>query len=380
MPDKIHQPEIWAITISFGIRGTPRPYNVIGYALIYRFCTKNEPPAFPACYHDEKRTNYLIMITPRNYSPYTTAVITARPRKETGLKFKPMTIADIPVIKPYLDQAFGRTCDFTVGGMFMWIEYFAYTYCIVNNTLFVKGVTEDDVTRPAFSIPMGKMSLEESVKLLREYCRQEGYDLIFSAVPEVYVAPLKALGAATVDKLEDWSDYLYEAASLASLSGKKLNKKRNHVNRFEAEHPGYRFEPLTADHLPAVKEFFNATHLPLSKPAIADVEREQVMHVLNNLEAYGFEGAVLSTPENGIVAFTLGEVKGDTLYTHIEKMNHEVNGAGETVNKLFAVMMTERHPEVMYINREEDVGDPGLRHAKESYRPVELLGKYNVAF
>ena len=58
-------------------------------------------------------------------------------------------------------------------------------------------------------------------------------------------------------------------------------------------------------------------------------------------------------------------------------MNHEVVGAGETVNKLFAAMMTERHPGLIYINREEDVGDPGLRHAKESYHPSELLDKYN---
>lgn len=129
-----------------------------------------------------------------------------------------------------------------------------------------------------------------------------------------------------------------------------------------------------------MKKFFTDTHLPLSKPALADVEREQVMHVLDNLDDYGFEGAVLSTPADGIVAFTLGEVKGDTLYVHIEKMNHEVAGAGETVNKLFAAMMTERHPEVLYINREEDVGDPGLRHAKESYHPAEMLDKYNVTF
>ena len=59
-------------------------------------------------------------------------------------------------------------------------------------------------------------------------------------------------------------------------------------------------------------------------------------------------------------------------------MNHDVAGAGETINKLFAEMMTNRHPEIIYINRQEDVGDPGLRHAKESYHPLKLLDKYNV--
>ena len=320
------------------------------------------------------------MITPRQSGGYTTTVITARPRKESVLKFRPLTLADIETLRPMFEQTCCRTCDFTVGGTFMWTDYFDYTFCILNDTLFIKGVTEDDVTRPAFSIPVGKMGLEESVNILLEHCRRECCELIFSAWPEMYVAPLKALGATKVDRLEDWSDYLYDAQALATLSGKKLNKKRNHVNRFEADNPGYTFEPMTAAMIPDVRKFFEATHLPLSKPALAIFEREQVMRVLDNFEAFGFEGAVLSTPTDGIVAFTLGEVKGDTLYTHIEKMNHEINGAGETVNKRFAMMMTERHPEVRYINREDDSGDPGLRYAKESYHPLEMLDKYNVVF
>lgn len=320
------------------------------------------------------------MITLRQLTARPAIALKNRPRKEPILKFKPLQLEDMELLRPLLAQACCRTCDFTVGGTFMWIDYFDYSYCIFNDTLFIKGVTEDDVSRPAFSIPVGKMGLEESVALLRDYCRSENCRLIFSAVPEAFVAPLKALGAKRVDKLDDWSDYLYEASALANLTGKKLGKKRNHINRFEAENPDYTFEPLTPEMLPAVKDFFLAHHLPLSKPAIADIEREQVLRVLETPGNFGFEGAVLSTPANGIVAFTLGEVKGDTLYVHIEKMDHEVNGAGETVNKLFAAMMTARHPEVIYINREEDVGDPGLRHAKESYHPTELLAKYNVIF
>ena len=309
-------------------------------------------------------------------------VATMEPRcsaPESGLNFRPMTTDDAPVLRRFFAETDTRTCDFTIGGTLMWARYFDYSYCIYRDTLFIKGVTEDDVTRPAFSLPIGKLSLEESVEVLRDYCRDNGLDLIFSAVPEEYVEKLESLGASSVEPLTDWSDYLYDASALASLSGKKLGKKRNHVNRFMQENPDYTFSPLTPELLPAVKAFYHSQHLPAEKPALADIEREQVFEVLDHPELYGFEGAVLSTPQHGIVAFTMGEVIGDTLYTHIEKMNHEVNGAGETVNKLFAEMMTARHPELCYINREEDTGDPGLRHAKESYHPCALLAKYNVA-
>lgn len=313
----------------------------------------------------------------RTYSTYN--VVTATRRESTPLRFSPLTVEDIPVIRPYLSAAPSRTCDFTIGGMFMWADYFNYTYAIFNDTLFVKGVTEDDVTRAAFSLPLGKMGLDESVDMLRGYCRATGSGpLLFSAIPEVAVEPLRLLGVKTVSPLVEWSDYLYEAEDLATLSGKKMSKKRNHVNHFMAENPGYELLPLTSGMIPDVRHFLQMVPLPIDKPVLADIEREQVMRVLDNYGAYPFEGVVLKTPADGMVAFAIGEVIGDTLYVHIEKMNHEVSGAGECINKLFAEYMLDKTPHLRYINRVEAAGDPGLRKAKDSYHPAMLLEKFNV--
>ena len=101
------------------------------------------------------------MITLRQSAAATQTALKARPKKECSLSFKPLRIADIDTLRPLLAQTCCRTCDFTVGGTFMWLEYFDYSYCIFNDTLFIKGVTEDDVSRPAFSIPVGKIGLEE---------------------------------------------------------------------------------------------------------------------------------------------------------------------------------------------------------------------------
>lgn len=271
-----------------------------------------------------------------------------------------------------------RTCDYSVGGIMMWRGYFDYTFCIAHDTLFIKGVTENDVATPAYSLPFGAMDTLDAVRWLLASC---GGRLKLSAVPLEQAQRLAGeFASARVEELADWADYLYDASALASLTGKRLSKKRNHVNRFVADNPGYRFARLDGSNLAAVKEFYHRVGLAADKPLLADVEREQVFALLDAWDVYSrvMEGAVLWTPAEGVVAFTVGEVIGDTLYVHIEKMRHDVAGAGEAVNRMFADAMLTAHPSVRYINREEDTGDLGLRRAKESYHPLALLRKANV--
>ena len=54
-----------------------------------------------------------------------------------------------------------------------------------------------------------------------------------------------------VNANRDHADYIYLRESLAALSGKKLQAKRNHVNRFKALYPDYRYEELTDEWVPA---------------------------------------------------------------------------------------------------------------------------------
>lgn len=297
------------------------------------------------------------------------------------LRFKPVTLADMPLINSMLQMSQSRTCDYTIGGIYMWIDYFHYKYCVVDDTLFIIGRTENRPDEIAFSLPIGAFPLTESVRMIRDYCRLKGIPAVFSAVPADRLdALLDAAGAdATVEQLDDWSDYLYDINALATLTGKHLMKKRNHVNRFFAENPHWRLEALTHDLLPETMLFFSGNPLgEKSDEAVALYEREQCRRVLGNLSSYPFEGVVLRSESGEICAFAVGEVTGDTVFCHIEKINHEINGAGAAVCKLFAAYMLRRHPRLRYINREEDCGDEGLRAAKLSYHPAAILEKFNV--
>ncbi len=315
-------------------------------------------------------------------NPYCTkAAVAVATITDTPLRFRPVTDADMPLINGLLQTAISRTCDYTAGGIFMWIDYFGYEYCVYRDTLFIKGRTENCRCETAFMLPVGSLPLDESVRLVLGYCRARCLPPVFSAVPDDRLdALVDALGGdCDIEPLDDWADYLYDIHSLATLSGKAMSKKRNHVNQFFKANPGWTLSPLGCEDLPDAIMFLESVGLgDKADDGMAVYEHSECRRVLEHYTSYPFEGAVLRLASGAIAAIAVGEVIGDTLYAHIEKIDRAVPGAGAAIGHLFARYMLARHPGLRYCNREEDCGDPGLRDAKMQYHPVALLYKYNV--
>lgn len=297
-----------------------------------------------------------------------------------NLHFHRLTFNSLPLIMPYLQRAGSRSCDYTIGGIYMWIDYFKYHYCIYNHTLLIKGVAEDDVKRTAFSLPLGDMPLDECVKLLKSYCRQQEIPLVFSAITDEHIDDFRSLHPKEITKLDHWSDYVYDAEKLATLAGNKLKKKRNHVNKFLATYPDHHIATIDSSNLNDVRQFFDQLCSAKDDNGMAGYERNQTRKVLSDYCHFAniFEGIALYV-DSRIVAFSIGEINGRTLHVHIEKTDHSFDGANEFINMAFVQYMRSPHDFDM-VNREDDAGDDGLRQAKESYHPALLLKKYNVVF
>lgn len=317
-------------------------------------------------------------------------IITA-PRVEVAtldrspLRFEMPSEAAMPHIAGLLRTSPSRTCDYSIGGIYMWADYFKYQYCIFGDTLFVLGRTENRPAEHAFMLPTGALPAAEAVRLVRGYCDNEGLRTVFSAVPADRLDELLAAAGtgAEVEPLSDWADYLYDIGTLASCSGKRMMHRRNHINRFVADNPGWSYQPLgavdRAEALAFMDRDLEGEKTDIDTAAMSLYEHDQSRRVVERLEVYpSFEGAVLRDGSGRIVALTVGETVGDVLYCHIEKMCHDVPGAGAMICKLYCADMLTRHPSLRYVNREEDCGDPGLRKAKLDLHPIELLHKYNV--
>lgn len=292
------------------------------------------------------------------------------------LEFRPITIESFHDIIPYLTQQTFRTCDFTIGGIYMWIDYFKYEYCIANNLLFIKGYAENENKKLAFTLPIGMGSLSDGITLLKEYCDYHHLPILLSAVPEDGRTQIEQLFSVQSTPLPDWSDYLYSQKDLSTLPGRKFNKKRNRVNKFYKDYSNISNERITEDNIEEVKRFFHEfCSLNQKESLYFAYEEAMVNRVLDNYFGLNFIGWLLKV-ENSIIGFSIGEIVNDTLFIHIEKAFKQYAGVYEAINLLF--VQNAATTDVTYVNREEDVGDEGLRKAKLSYNPTSILTKYNI--
>ncbi|MCI7473015.1 MAG: phosphatidylglycerol lysyltransferase domain-containing protein [Clostridiales bacterium] len=288
------------------------------------------------------------------------------------MQFKQLTLNEVPLVQPCFRQMRSRTCDFTVGGMFMWRNYYKMEYAMDGGIFYSRLHDQDG--QVYYNLPLGG-DMAAGIEELKQLTA--GGPLRFCTVPECDLEEIQAIcPGCTVSEQTDFADYLYQASDLARLAGKRYSGQRNQISQFKRGVEGWSFEPLTAGNLGAVEAFFTQTYL--SGAGAGDTEREEnrrVLEVLQNLDRYGMVGGVL-TADGSIVGFSLGEIVNDTLFTHIEKADRSCKGAYQMLVNQFAAAYAGEN--VTYINREEDMGDPGLRRAKQAYHPIELLKKYVV--
>jgi len=290
-----------------------------------------------------------------------------------SLDFKPLGIEHIGLLKPYFNGCRCRICDCTVGGTFMWRDYFGTQYAIENGVLYLRVNNFNGGT--AFSAPFGADCSGAYDRIL-EHCRENGMNPEFCMVPESRLDEVTTVFPdAEVFSDRAWSDYLYEASDMREMAGRRYSGQRNHINRFLREFPEWSFEKVDSENLAETRDFFANFITNHTKDSVTLGEGDQkTLEILDNFDTYDLLAGVLRA-DGRIIGFSLGERVCDTLFVHTEKADRDFPGAYQMLVREFARAFGA---EVKYINREEDDGDEGLRTSKLSYHPVCLLDKYTV--
>ena len=178
----------------------------------------------------------------------------------------------------------------------------------------------------------------------------------------------------------DGFDYCYDIDRLADLTGKKLHAKRNHIHRFEEHYQDWTVEEISAENLPECiqlnQDWEDAAAAAGHEDWNAHEGCEALRRCLIHQQELGLEGLLLRAGGKP-VAFTAGKsLGGDTYDVFFEKAYSEIQGAYPMINREFARWIRKNHPEIRYLNREDDMGEENLRKAKLSYHPDLLLEKY----
>ena len=292
------------------------------------------------------------------------------------LNFIKLSLNDIRKIKPYFLFSTNKTCDNTVGGTFMWRDYFSVEYAEYNETLVFKVKLQYYNAITAFTLPLGK-DVYGCIKEIEKYCYIHEIPIAFCTVTKEEIPYITSIFNNNQLHYEnDWNDYIYKSDDLKTLTGTKYKSQRNHINYFQKTYNTYLFEEITEKNINEVKEFNNSLYSNVTKNSDIFVEEQKkTVEVLDNYCIYGLIGGILRL-NGSIVAFSIGEICNDVLFIHIEKADIKYKGVYQMINYEFANHFAS--DKIKYINREEDVGDEGLRFSKQSYHPCDIIKKYII--
>ncbi|MCL1858476.1 MAG: phosphatidylglycerol lysyltransferase domain-containing protein [Oscillospiraceae bacterium] len=300
------------------------------------------------------------------------------------LMFKKLELSDIKIIKPYFSLSQNRACDNTVGGTFIWRDFFCMEYAVYKQNFIFKGKFNiDDKNIIVFAMPLGKNidDITESFRQIELYCKKNKIPMILCLATEEDIKIIEKIYKNTKKSEEiGWSDYLYKAIDLANLAGRKYSGQRNHINYFKRTFFNYNIKQINSETIGDTLVFFEKyknTH-DKNTPALIE-ETKKVFEILENIanfKNYSQTGIALYI-ENSVIGFAIGEIINDTLFVHIEKADSEYRGAYQILVNEFAKQNADKN-NILYINREDDAGDENLRISKMSYHPCEIIKKYTV--
>ena len=314
-----------------------------------------------------------------------------KPTKKMAMTFHQLALSDREAMQAVSLPSGRRNCNYTFANLMGWKFLFGTEVCVLENAVVLRYTF--DGQRAYMVCTSGALSLE----LIEALLDDGNGDLTLIELEDSQVEQLSILASPkmltldivqtslnsaltqshlsiTTEPVRDQYDYIYRRTDLATLHGRHLNAKRNHIHRFRAEHPDFEYRPLTPECFDECRRLTEIWQEEKGDSDTINTEKQVMETIFSNWDALGMIGGSIFV--NGrMVAFTYGSaVTTDTFDVCVEKADRHVEGAFAIINQQFAEHLPEQY---VYLNREEDMGISGLRQAKLSYHP-EILLTYNV--
>jgi len=292
--------------------------------------------------------------------------------------FKPIEIGDRPGMIDLLREWRPGTSELTFTNLFIWRKHFNFQWSRHSECLCVIG---RENSGPDFALaPVGPCDrMDAGAAVLRWLKETKGVRApAIERADEALAAEAARLSGLTVEEKREHFDYVYLTRDLIDLPGNRNRNKRNHINQFFRAYRSYVYEEFNDRHIEAALNLQEkwCTLRRCEEDLNLLGEWDAIREILSNYRALEVAGAVIIV-EGEVKAFTLGEpLSEDMALIHIEKADPGIPGLYQLINQQFCA---RRWDQMKFINREQDLGIPGLREAKLSYNPDHFVKKYSIS-
>lgn len=290
------------------------------------------------------------------------------------IEFKRISIEDKEKYEHYLHDGNERGCEFSFANLYLWGRQNA---TVIHDHMVIFSQFD---RRSVYPFPVGTGDKKMVLDAIIADAQERGILCRITGVRPWQKAILEELypGKFRFHCDRGSFDYVYDINDLAELKGRKYQSKRNHCNRFRNEYPDYRVEPVNESNIERVKVMAEAWYedkLAANPESDYHMEHKALDKALAHYAELGMEGMVLLNGDD-VLAFTLANKMSDTVFdVNFEKARSDVHGAYTVINCEFARYIRDKYPDILYLDREEDMGLEGLRKAKESYYPHHMIDK-----
>ena len=302
-----------------------------------------------------------------------------------------ITLEDRKLLEAFLNGFDYKTSGLSYTSLFMWREINMFSWEQIGDYLCITGTDNLDpvMGNPFMFPPLTRTGAYEPAALRRTVLEAKarfeakGKPFSMMLVPFHMIEILSGAmpGGFVFEADRANFDYVYDTRELIELSGRAYHAKKNHLNYFHS-HYEYEYGKMTPDMTEDAMAFIHRFNerKDLQDPherELLELEARAMRDVFLNLDTVGFLSGAIRIGGK-IEAISIGGRLGTkTVTVHVEKANTEYRGLYQAINNEFCKAMAAN---VKRINREEDMGIPGLRKAKLSYNPVKLVEKYTVLF
>ncbi len=281
--------------------------------------------------------------------------------------FKPVTIDAKTVFDAHYDKYPPAHSEYMFSTLFTWMHFVEYRYLTVKDNLIIMAAHKE---RPNLRPPSGERN-DEVLKRMLELART-----LDSPVPIVAISDndkdwiRQVMPDIEFTYNENYFDYIYLASDLSELPGKNYQKQRNAIRKFSRRYQ-YTVEEMCKANAEEVWEFLQRWCLwrDCESDEMLANEREAIMTAMKNCFDLDLSGICMRIGSNIEALAVYEEMNPNTAVIHFEKAMPDYVGIYQTINMETVKLLSEKYE---FINRESDLGIPGLREAKKRYHPHRM--------